>query len=591
MKKTFHWHFLHAFCIFIASAGVVGCVDHDYDLAEDIDLTISLGGDNLTLPGSNTDLLYLSKILDLEEGSSIQAVGTDGEYGLSEGDYVLVQEGNSTPSYFDVPEVTVGHIDGSSTTTELPEYRNPGTQTVISNSTGMIINKIRLSDDDVTRDLVSLESADMDVRMEISVRLMSPDFTGTAYVEKGYTISFDKCWTVEIADQATGNFLESVDHNTLRFKERCGVIPGQGLKAVLRLVKADLTTLPAGQGLYAPGRFLIENDVVSSGDISLASADLPAGAAAHLTVISEVTVSEARLLKVRGIVDPEITIAETRFELTDIPEFLNDPDNNLDMSDPRITVSITNNSPLSITLDGRLTSYSEESEIASVGIGEAYGTDPIIARGNATTDIVISRNPVAGASNNIVVPDLSSLLATIPDHISFGDARAKAIPEVSEYTLGTTYTYDCDYTAIIPLAFGESMQLYYTHTEDNWNEDLEKYNFNTAIVTADVINTIPMDMVPSAKALDSYGREYESLTVGVEGTVAAGSLARPSSSQIKITLKSSGQNIGGLDGVELLFHASANSSFSGVNLNEKQSVKFENIRITLVGGVLIDLNK
>lgn len=581
---------LHALCIGLAATGVVGCVDHDYDLSEDIDVTIQLGGDNLTLPGSSTDQLFLSKILDLEQGSSIKAVENDGEYGLAKGDYVLIQDGNSSPSRFEVPEVSLGHINGSTSTSVLPEFYNPDGQSVISNPTDMIHNTIRLSDDNVTRDLVSLESADMDVKMKLNVRYTSSDFTGTAYVEKGYTITFDKCWTVEVGDEATAQYLESVNPYTLRFKQRYGISPDHGLSARVRLVRADLTGLPAGQGLYAPGKFLIENQVVSSGDVSIDVADLPAGSRANITVVSEISVSDARLLKVRGIVDPKINISETKFDINDIPDFLSDPENHLDLSNPQVTLSITNNSPLPITLNGRLTSYSKGNEIAEVGIGESYGTAPVIAHANGTTDIIISRAPVAGAADNIVVPELSTLLNTIPDLISFHDAVSKAVPQVSEFILGSTYTFDCDYTAVIPLAFGDAMQLHYSHIDDNWDEDLEKYNFNTAVVTADVVNTIPLDMTPDAVALDAHGNDYTTIDVDVDGTVSAGTIAQPSVTQLKITLKSTGKNISGLDGVKLLFYATANDSFTGTNLNKNQAVKFENIKITLKGGVLVDLN-
>lgn len=581
---------LHALCISLAATGVVGCVDHDYDLSEDIDVTIQLGGDNLTLPGSSTDQLFLSKILDLEQGSSIKAVENDGEYGLAKGDYVLIQDGNSSPSRFEVPEVSLDHINGSTSTTVLPEFYNPGGQSVISNPTDMIHNTIRLSDDNVTRDLVSLESADMDVKMKLNVRYTSSDFTGTAYVEKGYTITFDKCWTVEVGDEATAQYLESVNSYTLRFKQRYGISPDHGLSARVRLVRADLTGLPAGQGLYAPGKFLIENQVVSSGDVSIDVADLPAGSRANITVVSEISVSDARLLKVRGIVDPKINISETKFDINDIPDFLSDPENHLDLSNPQVTLSITNNSPLPITLNGRLTSYSKGNEIAEVGIGESYGTAPVIAHANGTTDIIISRAPVAGAADNIVVPELSTLLNTIPDLISFHDAVSKAVPQVSEFILGSTYTFDCDYTAVIPLAFGDAMQLHYSHIDDNWDEDLEKYNFNTAVVTADVVNTIPLDMTPDAVALDAHGNDYTTIDVDVDGTVSAGTIAQPSVTQLKITLKSTGKNISGLDGVKLLFYATVNDSFTGTNLNKDQAVKFENIKITLKGGVLVDLN-
>ena len=590
MKKTSRRQMLHALCIGLAATGVVGCVDHDYDLSEDIDVTIQLGGDNLTLPGSSTDQLFLSKILDLEQGSSIKAVENDGEYGLAKGDYVLIQDGNSSPSRFEVPEVSLGHINGSTSTSVLPEFYNPDGQSVISNPTDMIHNTIRLSDDNVTRDLVSLESADMDVKMKLNVRYTSSDFTGTAYVEKGYTITFDKCWTVEVGDEATAQYLESVNPYTLRFKQRYGISPDHGLSARVRLVRADLTGLPAGQGLYAPGKFLIENQVVSSGDVSIDVADLPAGSRANITVVSEISVSDARLLKVRGIVDPKINISETKFDINDIPDFLSDPENHLDLSNPQVTLSITNNSPLPITLNGRLTSYSKGNEIAEVGIGESYGTAPVIAHANGTTDIIISRAPVAGAADNIVVPELSTLLNTIPDLISFHDAVSKAVPQVSEFILGSTYTFDCDYTAVIPLAFGDAMQLHYSHIDDNWDEDLEKYNFNTAVVTADVVNTIPLDMTPDAVALDAHGNDYTTIDVDVDGTVSAGTIAQPSVTQLKITLKSTGKNISGLDGVKLLFYATANDSFTGTNLNKDQAVKFENIKITLKGGVLVDLN-
>lgn len=590
MKKPSRRQMLHALCIGLAATGVVGCVDHDYDLSEDIDVTIQLGGDNLTLPGSSTDQLFLSKILDLEQGSSIKAVENDGEYGLAKGDYVLIQDGNSSPSRFEVPEVSLGHINGSTSTSVLPEFYNPDGQSVISNPTDMIHNTIRLSDDNVTRDLVSLESADMDVKMKLNVRYTSSDFTGTAYVEKGYTITFDKCWTVEVGDEATAQYLESVNPYTLRFKQRYGISPDHGLSARVRLVRADLTGLPAGQGLYAPGKFLIENQVVSSGDVSIDVADLPAGSRANITVVSEISVSDARLLKVRGIVDPKINISETKFDINDIPDFLSDPENHLDLSNPQVTLSITNNSPLPITLNGRLTSYSKGNEIAEVGIGESYGTAPVIAHANGTTDIIISRAPVAGAADNIVVPELSTLLNTIPDLISFHDAVSKAVPQVSEFILGSTYTFDCDYTAVIPLAFGDAMQLHYSHIDDNWDEDLEKYNFNTAVVTADVVNTIPLDMTPDAVALDAHGNDYTTIDVDVDGTVSAGTIAQPSVTQLKITLKSTGKNISGLDGVKLLFYATANDSFTGTNLNKNQAVKFENIKITLKGGVLVDLN-
>ncbi len=237
-----------------------------------------------------------------------------------------------------------------------------------------------------------------------------------------------------------------------------------------------------------------------------------------------------------------------------------------------------------------LSSYNKGSETASIGIGRNYGTAPIIVRGNSTTEFVVCRKAVGGSANDIVVPDLNKLIETIPDRFSFHSATSEAIREVNEYTLGAEYTYNCDYSAVIPLAFGDAMVLHYTHEETDWDSDLDKYNFDTVEVSADVINCVPLDMTPTAVALDHNSNELTTVTVDVDGTVTAGSLTKPSTSKLVITIRSTGKNISGLDGVRLLFDATSNSAFVGENLNDQQTLKFENIRITVKGGVIVDLN-
>lgn len=583
---------LRTVCICVIASGLTGCVDHDYDLSEDIDLTIQLGGDNLTLPGtSSTDLLYLSQILDLDDESSIKPVRNEGDYGLSVGDYVLIQEGNSNSSTFDVSQVSINHINGNTSTQVLPEFYNVNGASSISKEVNYVVEgAIHLSDNNVSTEIVSIESAETDVELILEVGYISPDYTGTAYIEPGYTVTFDKCWTIEISDASTASFLENVNPYTIRFKSRRAITPTQKQTVRLRMTKVNLNDVPAGQGLYAPGKFLLDNDVTSNGMISLDLSDLSIGERANLTIRTKIDVESAVIEKVRGIIDPKIEISETSFDINDIPEFLSDPKNKLDVSNPQINITISNTSPLAIGLSGKLTSYNKGNEIATVGVGADFGTAPITILGNRTTTFVISSKPVTGAENNIIVPDLGTLIETIPDRISFHDANSHAIKEVADYTLGTTYSYNCDYEAVVPLAFGDALALYYTHEDDGWDSDLEKYNFNTAEVTVDVINTIPLTLKPSATALNINGNDMDNITATVEGSIEAGSTGTPNSSSVKIILRSTGKNMAGLDGIRLMLDASSDSRFKGMNLNEKQALKFENIRITIKGGILVDLN-
>lgn len=582
---------LRVLAIGLLVSATSACVDHDYDLTEDIDMTLQLGGESLTVPASSTDIISLSQILNLnEDDSSIQAVKTDGEYGLHKGDYVLVQEGNSTPSYFDVPVITIGDMAGSTSTTALPEFYNVLGDVKITQAANPSFNTISLEDNNVTTDLVSLEYADVDVDITITVGYNSNNFTGKAYIDKDYTATFDPSWTVEITDAATAQFIESVDSHTIRFKEDHAITASSPLVVKLHISKIDFTNAGAGQGLYAPGHFKLNSKMETSGNVSISLSELPLGAKATLELVTTSAIERAQINKVRGIVDPKINIVATTFEINDIPDFLRDPANHLDIDNPQIHLTVTNTSPLSIELNGALTAYSAGNETATVKIGKANGTSAIIVRGNSTTHFVICRQAIAGEADCIVVPNLNTLIETIPDRFSFHDATSKAIQEAQVYTLGTSYMYNCEYKAVIPLAFGESMLLHYTHTEDGWDEDLKKLNFNTVEVNADVINTLPLDMTPQATALGKDGKEMGTITCTVDGTVAAGSLGKASTSPLKITLRSTGKNLNDIGGVHLVFDAKSNSAYRGVNLNEDQNIRFENINITVKGGVLVDLN-
>jgi hypothetical protein len=76
----------------------------------------------------------------------------------------------------------------------------------------------------------------------------------------------------------------------------------------------------------------------------------------------------------------------------------------------------------------------------------------------------------------------------------------------------------------------------------------------------------------------------------IEGSAAPGSLDNPVTTELKAIIKSNAQNIKNLDGVKVSFTADADASTAGQTLNKRQSVKFNNIKVTVTGGVTIDLN-
>lgn len=118
VKKTYPlWGFLLSFPLW-----TVSCVDNKYDLDKDIDMTINVGGEHLTIPAGSSDTAYLSKIIEVEEGDILQPDATTRVYHLTKKDDI------------DVKPTTVKEVTISETTTKLEE-------TKIVNTTSSLINE------------------------------------------------------------------------------------------------------------------------------------------------------------------------------------------------------------------------------------------------------------------------------------------------------------------------------------------------------------------------------------------------------------------------------------------------------------------
>ncbi|MDE6158186.1 MAG: hypothetical protein K2F78_08620 [Muribaculaceae bacterium] len=565
------------------------CIDNDYDLSEDIDLTVNVGGQLITIPSSSTDLITLYDILELDDESSIKAVEHQGDYGLDIGDYVLLQEGESKPANFKIDEVAIRNHPNSTGAIEVPQFINAGFDRITQHA-GPVLNYVNLSDNNVDRQLVELLRAEMAVDIHFEVRYDSPSgYDGDAIIDEGFEAVFPETWTVEVLSPS---YLTVTDGHKVRFGRDAHISPNAPFVAEIRIVNMDFENLPAGQGLYEPGHFNLNAEIRSEGDMSLLSSpSFPIGATADLSLVTFVDVRSAVIKEVTGIVNPDINIDPTSFLITDIPEFLGDKANNLDIANPQINFTVSNNSPLTLDVDGVLVAKKEGMAPVECRIGAVYGTDAITVTPNATTAFVISREPVPGNEYvNIVVPGLGELISTIPDEIVFRDVNCAARQIPVTFTLDNDFTFNANYDAVIPLAFGADMELHYNHEDDGWDSDLEKYNFKTVEISLDAVNSVPLFMKPSVTPIG-----ISSVDVEVEGIVEAGSLASPTTTPLKIRLTSRGESLRGLDGIEIDFAATAKNpetgaTVTGVNLNEAQALKLDNITIRIIGGITIDLN-
>ncbi len=584
--------------VLLTVTALTSCVDDKLDLNKDFDMTVTLGENKLTVPTSSTAEFTLEHILNIKENSSIKAVSADGEYGLKEGDYVLIQSGSPTQSSVKINPVSLSGLTGSTETTELPVFSSANAEV----STGVITNRMVITDDNVTDEVIKLKEATTDIELEAYVSYESANYNGTATLKPGFEIRFDNDWTIE----PVSSFLESVSSNVLRVK--AGAAPSFSKSSPLvmkfKISKFKLNpdaTLAGADGLYATGHFKLQGDAKFEGKVAISSSSMSNGVA-HLTLKTVTKIPTAKLTSVVGRVNPKINVNPTTFNISGVPDAFSSEDNNLDLSNPQFYLTVTNGSPVKVNLNAVLTPYGADGSIIrdangqpiSVGIGELNGTAPIVIPANVTDYVIcVSRTGQAGqagAQDVVTVPTLSNLMLKIPDKISVEfDVKADS---KNYYTivLGQSYAVNSGYEAVIPLSFGENMHFSYETQDDGWDEDLEDYNFNQVTLTTSVVSTVPLKMTPVVHALDKQGNEINDVEVVIEGSAAPGSLDNPVTSELKAVIKSNAQNIKNLDGVKVSFTADADASTAGQTLNKRQSVKFNNIKVTVTGGVTIDLN-
>lgn len=251
-----------------------------------------------------------------------------------------------------------------------------------------------------------------------------------------------------------------------------------------------------------------------------------------------------------------------------------------------------------MNLNGTLEAFSKGAVTATVKIGDNNGTPAVHLKPEAVTTILISSKAIneAGVSN-VVVPNLGDLLTTIPDRISFDDITCKALPETVSFKLNGDFTYNTAYEAVIPLAFGPEMSLYYSDDEGGWDlDDIEDYSAKAVELTLDVENGLPLGLTPGLQAIDRFNNVLDNITVDFfnTGTTEKAFIDASSSSSVTAIIRNSDEtrllNLKDLDGVRFEFTARTNAQSVGVNLNENQSLRFINVTAKIKGGVTVDLN-
>ncbi len=591
-----------------ALAILPGCVDNDYDLSKDMDLNVTIGTNGLTTPGSSTQVLTLHNLFDLnaDGSSSIKVIGENDpqKYGLSVGDYVLIQKpDNATTTKVSVPDITFdgANINGGEnnptlhlTIPSVPDQYIPLDITDISPDG--LTNSIDIVSDEVPDELITLSRVTANTPITIGLSIQGNNI-GDVYIEKGFEIHFPKYCVISLDKENTAP-VTIKDGNVIEFIDRIDIF-----KTPLA-IKANLSELNfegiTDQGLVNR-EFVIKDHIVYTGGIGLDTSNLDPGDAS-LTLNTKLSIETVTIQTVTGKINPKIDIAASDFNINDIPPFLTEEGNHLDLYNPQLYFNVNNPAPVDVSFSAILTPYdkngqvlkNKEGEPIYIKLGSIDGGDEILIKANDDTRICISRRGSSDAEvdENIAVANLSDLFMTVPSRVTITDIHAQ-VPQNKEYTIVLGQDYDETYTyeAVIPFVFGENTTIeYITSSDDLDTDDLDQLNFDSIELSFNVVNDLPMNLAPTLEATDANGDPLRDIVCKVSGTIAAGTATGPSTSKIKAILSSTADNLGQMKGISANFTANTDRSCAGVPLNENMGVKFTDVTATVKGNIDIDLN-
>lgn len=579
------WGFLLSFPLW-----TVSCVDNKYDLDKDIDMTINVGGEYLTIPAGSTDTTFLSKIIEVEEGDILQPDATTRVYHLTKKDDINVEPTT-------VKEVTVG-----ATTTDLESIE-------IVNNTGVSFSEPEVSADITTSGDFEATANDIDEALKElgSLRAKTP-------VDLNLTIDFNISGGNLTFNQVKANKLKLVFPDYIVFKEDEGIqdnelildeevlsVNGSSYTRTLK-VEGYKFSDAAGSGmkLNAEGSLTIEGNISMEGDV-VTSGISGTGA---LALVPKAVLEEMTVNSVTGVIQPKIEAETTKIELNDLPDFLKDEDTRLDITNPVILLKADNPLETDVEIDAVLTPKKNNVNIEGheVKIGTGYGQNKV-ALIPGTNIIALSRTgkcSIEGVTENIKVEDINNLLETIPDDI---DVNLQPIVRNENYynaELGKGYDLPASYEVDVPLSFEQGLNIVYNDSVQDLNKDLndlDKVSLKNAKIMLSVDNAIPLKLQLKAENVqikDVYGNELTAVKKTMEEdkqyVTESTDGEKPATSELVLSLTSDDTAfLSKIDRICFKITAVPGSA-TGVPLKDTQWLKVTSVKLSVLGGVNVDLN-
>lgn len=588
--------------------GTVSCTDSDYDLSN-VDMTVGLGGGELKLPVSSSDVIPLKEVLKFSDSEVVDTI--------EGGDYMFAKNGDAvSPAHPKIDRITVMKLNSQGFDFDLGSILQKAISEQLSSSTkGMKRIRVNITESKIVntfeyggpqpQEVEELKEAYITAKMKLTI-----SFSENLKKLVGSVGEMKITLPTYMSFEAEGSGFKK-DGTSLVFTN---ISTSEDLSVAISINKLSMGTQPDELGkLESKDNYItMDGNLKLEAKITDVNPNLSGVDYSDCKITSELIINDDKpvtLDKVTGRFAPTIDLSNLgEANITGLPDFLTEGDVCIDLDNPQIALTLESDLTVGGELAGNI-KYWRNGQEGSFSLPE-----PIKLKASTENSGEMSVNRICICRDKskvdptmydqvIETENIKDLLyPKIIDKIAFSGAATADKNNVYTYELGKTYTVQPSYRLESPLAFGEDAKIVYTEKFEDWNKDIKDFDVTdgTCIVMEAVVeNRIPVHLNVEAIPLGIDGSELPSNVIKVD--IDADIKASPNgtdiaTSDLHIVLTPAKQGLKKLNGIKIKVSGAAkdangNNPVKGITLNaRKHSLVLQNIRLSLKGKAVADLN-
>ena len=577
-------------CCFLAGGlTLAGCsTDDSIDVGE-VDTTIGVKLNNFTVPLGQAEKITLGDVLDLKDDDCISTTAN--------GDYEFFKQGDAAdPAH---PQVDIINVSEKTSKDEDP-FIGPSEKpagfdllpvgTTLTGTAGSISKALNTFNYSAAKpdDVLDLTTAEVEGEATIIVNF-NTHLQGFIDKFTSFDIEFPAYMTLEEPTQGTlvGNklkFGEVATNSTIYSKVKLKSLKFQEIDAANKLViqNGNITML---------GDVKVDvtyPDLVKKNN----SSDITKMQINGITSITTVKITSAT-----GKFDPKIDlddIGDIKIDSKDVPDFLDDPQVNITLTDPQITLNINSDVDLDAIVDGTLTSTfnngtTSEVKISNIEIPRKKNSKILICRQP-------KNEPYQDYTKVYVVENLSDLMTKIPEKVTFKANARVDKTKAGTIKLGTPYTISTSYSFKAPLSLEAGSTIVYDDKTDGFYEDIDENDIDLRgeaelVITGKVTNNSPLELTLDPTAIDVNGNALKGIKLVSANTIKS-NLTDKTPSDLKITLtKDANVNLKDVKFDGIKFKATAVSKDATTLNKDNHYININDLKISVNSEISIDADK